>query len=108
MNEDLAKYAASLNATISSILGAIIAFMFSAHNNLRGRGLSELERFYRITIIGLIIIFLLSIASFSYFLLNIYRMREIFFSPWDRVFSFVLILILPIIAIYWLILYIKG
>jgi magnesium-transporting ATPase (P-type) len=107
MNEELLKFLTNLNVTISSILAAIIAFMFSARNSLRGKGLDNIEKFYQRTIFFLLIIFSTSVISLIYFLTRIYISINITFKEIDLFFGIILILILPLVAVTWIFLYRK-
>jgi len=53
VSKGLLEFLANLNGTISSILAAIIAFIFAARTSLRGRGLDEIEKFYDKAVTGL-------------------------------------------------------
>jgi hypothetical protein len=72
VSEGLLEFLANLNGTISSILAAIIAFIYAARTGLKGRGLHEIEKFYDRIIIALFVIFLASVVSLTYFLIKIY------------------------------------
>ena len=99
MSEGLLEFLANLNGTISSILAAIIAFIYAARIGLKGRGLHEIEKFYDKTIIALFVIFLASVVSLTYFLIKIYLINNLTFCDIDLYFGVLLALILPILAI---------
>jgi hypothetical protein len=99
VSKGLLEFLANLNGTISSILAAIIAFIFAARTSLRGRGLDEIERFYDKAVIGLFVIFLASIVSLTYFLVKIYWINNLTIWDIDLYFGIWLALILPILAL---------
>ena len=99
MSEGLLQFLANLNGTISSILAAIIAFIFAARTSLKGRGLYEIEKFYDKTVVALFVIFLASVVSLTYFLFKIYSINNLTICDVDLYFGILLALILPILAV---------
>lgn len=104
----LLKFLCGFNITISSILAAVIAFMFSARNALRGSGLSALESFYRKIILALIIIFSVSVVSLLYFSINFFtNIQDLEFCNADCVFIILVLAILPAVAVLWICVYFR-
>jgi hypothetical protein len=99
MSDGLLQFLANLNGTISSILAAIIAFIFAARTGLKGRGLPEIEKFYAKTVVALFGIFLASVVSLTYFLAKIYLINNLTFCKVDLYFGILLALILPVLAV---------
>jgi len=99
MSEGILEFLANLNGTISSILAAIVAFIFAARTGLKGRGLHEVEKFYDKTVVALFVIFLASVVSLTYFLIKIYSINNLTFCDIDLYFGILLALILPVLAI---------
>lgn len=99
MSDGLLQFLANLNGTISSILAAIIAFIFAARTGLKGRGLPEIEKFYGKTVVALFGIFLASVVSLTYFLVKIYLINNLTFCNVDLYFGILLALILPVLAV---------
>jgi hypothetical protein len=99
MSEGLLRFLANLNGTISSILAAIITFIFAARTGLKGRGLHEIETFYEKTVVALFGIFLASVISLTYFLVKIYLANNLTFCHADLYFGVLLALILPSLVV---------
>ena len=98
----------SSTTAISSILAAVVAFMFSARNALRGSGLAELESFYRKIILALIIVFVASVASFLYFSIALlWAEKGNIACDFDYVFILLMLALLPALAVLWTSVYFK-
>jgi hypothetical protein len=105
MNNDLLMHLININVTMSSILAAIIAFMFSARNSLRGKGLAEIETVYKEVIFLLIVIFSFSTISFVYFFSRMYF--AVSATHIDFFMTIIVALTLPLLALIWIVLYKK-
>lgn len=108
MSADLLQFQANLNITLSSIMAAVIAFMFSARNGLQGQALQDLVGVYNNILFYLIIIFSTSLVPLLYFLVRILWISNVKFCDTDFYFSLILMLIFPSLAFMWFYIYKKD
>lgn len=92
LSESLVSLLVNLVATIASILAAVIAFFFSAHTSLRGKGVETVENLYRKLLVTLTCIFGVSVVSFLYFYS---QLPWTALCPLDVVFVVLTALLLP-------------
>lgn len=102
---DFLKHFSGLSVSISAILVAVVAFLFSAKNSVTGTDQASIKKTYANAIRVILIILLASVVCSIYFcgaLLGLGSSAT--YDKWDTIFAILMLCLIPSVLVMWAVL----